>query len=97
MDDTEMRNSYVNDAVIAHLDEQSAQAVNNCPEFEDFAVTLALAAGEDPGEMGRILDDVIFELPEGQLEWVVGTTDIPPAAYLQKLIRDYGKVGCLEI
>lgn len=89
MFDPETRNAYVNDAVIAILPEEVHEAVNRCEAFEALAVTLAKAAGDDPATMGKILDDVAAEIAEGRFEWVIENTDVPPAAFLQKRVREY--------
>ena len=84
--DPDTRDEYVHDIVLAHLDDEAAEAVNRCEAFTALAVTLARAGGDDAAEMGAVFDRVVAGLDEGTVRWLAQGADTP-AAFLQSKIK----------
>lgn len=84
--DPDTRDEYVHDIVVAHLDDEAAQAVNSCEAFTALAVTLARAGGDDAAEMGAVFNRVVAGLDEDTVTWLTEGADAP-AAFLQSKVK----------
>ena len=85
MFDPVMRNAYVHDAVVAHFPEDTAMKITRCGAFEALAISLARTAGDDPAEMGAVLDRVTDTLSEDTMTWLATGAEAP-AAFVQSRV-----------